>query len=269
MTNWLHQRADRQYSEPPRDPQANAGGSHSLKARGDNGIELSREASWLWQDLPANEVLFCPISGWDLVPLQVLGNMASVFVLVDWRFGAEVFDAGIWADIMAGRHTGVRPSDLCAKNPVIAMPDEQVRALSGPSTDYGMFDEPAWVPGVPPWCRIARVTLIGEHRRQVWLVYFVGNCVEIYRRLFVERGAAPAVLWLECPLGADVDRWEDFISPGGEFGRVFTKSACQPLCVAAERCQLGWAQSVPRGQLPTNLPPWKLTLFGVPGASPV
>jgi len=226
---------------------------------------LSLEAYRLLQDLPTDEILFCPISGWDLTPLQLLGDLASVFVLVDWRFGPEVFDSGIWPDIVAGKCAGLRPVD---QNPVIAVPDEEARAISGPSSDLGMFHETAWVAGVPPWCRIARVAHVGEQPRPLWLIHIVGNCVQIYERLFSNRGIAPKILWLECPLGADLDRWEEFISPDGEFGRVFTRSACQPKYVAAERCQPGWAQRMPCGQLPTNLPPWKLTLFGVPGASP-
>jgi hypothetical protein len=40
-----------------------------------------------WQSLSAHETLFCPISGWDLTPLQLAGDLASVFVLADWHFG--------------------------------------------------------------------------------------------------------------------------------------------------------------------------------------
>lgn len=89
---------------------------------------LAQEAHRPWQDLLANEVLFCPISGWDL---QLVGDLASVFVLVDWRFGPEVFEKSIWPDIVAGKYTGLRPAD---QNPVIAVPDEEVRALSGRRT---------------------------------------------------------------------------------------------------------------------------------------
>jgi hypothetical protein len=220
-----------------------------------------------WQDLPTNEILFCPVSGWDLTPLQLVGDLASVFVLADWRFGPEVFEKSIWPDIAAGKHSGLRPA-VDNQNSVIAVPDEEVLSVSGPSSDFGTFHEPAWVSGVPSWCRIARaIHHAGDQKRPLLLVYIVGNCVQIYERLFGNRGTAPKILWLECPLGAHVDRWEGFISPDGEFGRVFTRSACQPKYVAAERCQPGWAQRVRCGQLPTNLPPFKLTVLGVPGAS--
>jgi hypothetical protein len=100
--------------------------------------------------------------------------------------------------------------------------------------------------------------------RPIWLVYIVGNCVDIYQHLFAERGAAPAVLWLDCPLGVDSGRWAKFISPSGEFGHVFSNAARQPKYVAAQRRQPGWHQTVLYQRLPAWHPSWDLTLFALP-----
>ena len=234
---------------------------------GSNGGS-AQDALTPWLNLPADDTVFCPMSGWDLTPLLLAGDLASVFVFADWRFGAEVFDKGIWPDIKAGKYDGLYPGDVDAENPVIALPDEEVRKLSGPSSDFAIFDEPAWVPGAQPWCRIAQVNRSANRAQQALrLVYMVGNCVEIYQHLFIERGAAPKILWLEWPLGADDERWEHFVSTTGEFGRIFTRATPQPRYVVAHHHQPGWQHTVPYRRFKAWHPAWDLTAFSRPDAA--
>ena len=274
QTRSRNQRADRQYREQPRHPDRNRRGSliPGVRSGGwrDQTTLLAQEAQRLWQDLPMLRVVFSPIGEWDMAPLQRLSHLADVYILCDWRFDPDMFDHMVGGLVAEDRtHNGLEPYSRDGERPVIAVPTEQVQAISGRSEDFGLFNEPAWLPGKQPWCRIVRLTRrIGGLQRPVWLVYIVGNCVEIYQRLFLERGSVPAVLWLQCPLGVDPVRWAKFVSPGGEVGRVFCKARRQPSYVAARRPQPGWQQRVLYQRLLAWNPAWDLTLYALPDAPP-
>jgi hypothetical protein len=72
------------------------------------------------------------------------------------------------------------------------------------------------------------------------------------------------VLWLDAPLGADLDGWGEFTCATGEFGHVFVHAAHQPEFVAAQRYQLGWKQTVLCQRLPGWHPSRDMTLFALP-----
>jgi hypothetical protein len=166
---------------------------------------------------------------------------------------------------MSGTFSGLEPCDQDCANPIIAVGDELVHSISGPSTDFGMFHEPAWVAGEQPWCRMVRLhRVVGRLRYPLWLIYVVGNCIEIYQNLFIGRNSAPKILWLECPLGVDMDRWAEFVSPAGEFGAVFSTAVHQPKYIVAQRSQPGWQQTVPYKQFKAWHPAWDLTMFKLP-----
>src|ERR1035441_9898055 len=76
----------------------------------------------------------------------------------------------------------------------------------------------------------------------------------------------PRVLWLDPPLGADLDGCGEFTCATGEFGHVFSTAAHQPEYVIAQRYQPGWKQSVACQRLPAWHPAWALTVFGLPDA---
>jgi hypothetical protein len=160
--------------------------------------------------------------------------------------------------------------ELFADEHSFELPIEQVQTMSGVSTDFGLFSEPAWVAGQAPWGRITRLRArSGKVERPVWFVYIVGNCIEVYQNLFLGRGAAPRVLWLDAPLGADLDGWGEFTCATGEFGHVFVHAAHQPEFVVAQRYQPGWQQSVVCGRLPAWHPAWALTMYGLPDSPAV
>ena len=227
---------------------------------------LAQEAQGLLDNLPAHRTLFHPLADLGLEPLRRVGDLADVFVLCDWRWpnSPDGFDATIGDLVDADSpHGGL---ELFAGEHSFEIPAEQVLAITGVSEDFGLFNEPAWKAGQQPWGRIIPLRRRGGDVEQpVWLVYITGNCVDIYQHLFVDRGAAPRVLWLDCPLSADLDGWARFISPSGEFGRVFSTVAHQPEHVVAQRYQPGWHQTVLCQRLPAWHPSWTLTLFALPG----
>ncbi len=266
-----HQRADRWHAEQPRHHRSASHGPLSPGTRVEGGhdgaTELAQEAYRLWQDLPAHDVLFCPMGHLESAPVGRAGHLADVFVLCDWRWPlcpTDKFDAmpgGLIND--DGEQDGRARFGHDAGRGGFALPVEQVEAITGPSEDFGLFHEPAWKAGQQPWGRIARLQRRGSERA-LWLVYIVGNCIEVYQRLFLERGSAPKVLWLDPPLGADLDGWVRFISSAGEFGHVFSKAVRQPNYVAAQRYQPGWRQTVLCQRLPAWHPSWDLTVFALP-----
>jgi hypothetical protein len=206
-TKGMDQRADRQYGRQASDSVRNRQ-NDLIPGKGSNGWRnytghSALGAQQLWDNLPAQGVVFSPVAEWDTAPLQRLSHLANVYILCDWRFDPAMFDHmvhGLGAEEGPYRGLGLRNHD--GEKPIIAVPTEQVRAITGRSDDYGLFSEPAWLPGKEPWCRIVRLSRrIGELQRPVWLVYIVGNCVEIYQHMFIERGAVPKVLWVQCPLG--------------------------------------------------------------------
>jgi hypothetical protein len=237
-----------------------------LGATDSGHASLADEAQGLLDNLPAHEVLFFPATGPDLVPLQRASGLADVLLFVDWRWPeSDGFDRMVSelldVDIAPG---GL---ELFAGERSFELPAEQLRGITGVSADFGLFHEPAWMAGQAPWGRVTRLERrSGDVEHPVWLIYITGNAVEVYQHLFVERGAAPKVLWLDCPLGADLDGWAKFISPGGEFGSVLSKAAHQPDYVVAQRYQPGWQQSAERQRLPAWHPAWALTVFGLPKA---
>ncbi len=234
----------------------------------DQTTQFAQEAQRLWQDLPALGVVFSPVAEWDMAPLQRLSHLASVYILCDWRYDPNMFDHMVGRLVAEDRtYSGLGACSRDGAKPIITVPTEQVQAISGRSEDFGLFNEPAWLPGKQPWCRIVRLTRrVGRVQRPVWLVYIVGNCAEIYQRLFIDRGAAPKVLWLQCPLGVDPDRWAEFVSPSGEFGCVFCKARRQPGYVAAQRRQPGWQRRVVYQHLLAWNPAWDMTLYVLPDA---
>jgi hypothetical protein len=263
-----HQRADLQYRQQLRTLHCDSYGSLSNGARDEDErgdtTKFAREGYRLWEDLPAHDVLFFPVTGPDLVPLQRASGLADVLLFADWRWPeSDGFDRMISELLDVGGAPG--GLELIAGQRGFELPAEQVQAITGVSTDFGLFSEPAWVAGQEPWGRITRLKRSsGAEERLIWLVYITGNAVQIYKHLFVERRTAPKVLWLDCPLGADLDGWPEFISPGGLFGHVFTRATQQPKYVVAQRYQAGWKQSVECQRLPAWHPAWELTLFALP-----
>ncbi len=267
-----HQRADRQYGEHLR--RHRSPGTRDEDGRG-GATEFAREAYRLWQDLPAHEnVLFYPLADFNLETLHRASSLADVFVFADWRWPcpSDGFDA-IISDMVNEYSTldGLKPFRRDKEQGSFEVSAEQIQAITGVSNDFGLYHvEPAWVPGQEPWGRTTRLRArSGKVERPVWVVHLVGNAVEVYQNLFLERGAAPRVLWLDAPLGADLDGWAQFISPSGEFGRVFSTAAHQPEYVVAQRYQPGWQQSVVYQRLPAWHPAWALTVFGLPDSPAV
>ena len=274
--NWNVDLLDQnQHGEKPCGSRQDAPDALERENCGDGGRgqteDFEEEASLLWENLPSRDVVFSPFADCDLAPLQRISHLASVYVLCDWRFGPEMFD---WLVARVGRespiYSGLEPRPEDAENPVYAVPDDQARAVSGVSEDFGLAKFSWWTAGNQPWCRITRLNRrAGKTTRPVWLVCVGGNCVEIYQRLFVDRGAAPKVLWLQPPLGTKRCEWAKFVSPVGLFGRVFTEAPRQPVYVAAHEHLPGWQQRVLYQRLIfNNMPPWELILYAVPGAPP-
>ncbi len=231
---------------------------------------LKDEAQGLLDNLPAHRVLFCPVADLDLEPLRRVGHLADTFVLCDWRYEPSGFDETIGDIVKDHGHDGRASFGYDTDSHSYEVPAEQVQAITGVSNDFGLFHEPAWVAGQEPWCRITRLgRRSGDVEHRVWLVYIVGDAIQIYQRLFVERGAAPTALWLNCPVSVDVDRWGQFISPDGEFGRVFSKATRQPKYVAAQRRYPGWHQTVLCQRLPGWHPAWDMNLYGLPDSPAV
>jgi len=224
----------------------------------------------LWHGLPARDVVFYPVAYFDLTPLERVSHLADVFVLCDWRWSDSPtgFDATI-AELLKDDLINDRPAPFshAADGRSFAVPATEVQAITGISQDFGLFHEPAWVPGQQPWCRITRLKRrTGQLERPLWLVYIVGNCVEVCQRQFVDRDAAPKILWLDAAMGADQDKWQQFISPTGQFGSVFSRAARQPRYVAALRHELGWKQTVACRQVQGWHHACDLTLFALPDA---
>ena len=232
---------------------------------------LPQEAQGLLDNLPAHRTLFYPLADLDLEPLHRVGHLAiDVLFLCDWRWPcspdgcdatiSELLDEDSASD-------GLELFSQVAGQRSFELPAEQVMAITGVSADFRLFDEPSWTSGNQPWGRIIPLRRrSGDVEHPIWVVHLVGNAVEVYQNLFLERGAAPKILWLDPPLGADLDGWAEFISPGGEFGRVFTTAAHQPDYVVAQRYQPGWQQTVLCQRLPGWHSAWSLRVYGLPGA---
>jgi|ERR1035441_860519 hypothetical protein len=188
-----HQRADRQYGEHLR--RHRSPGTRDEDGRG-GATEFAREAYRLWQDLPAQEnVLFYPLADFNLETLHRANSLADVFVFADWRWPcpSDGFDA-IISDMVNEYSTldGLKPFRRDAEQGSFEVPAEQVRAITGISADFGLFHEPSWVSGQQPWGRITRLRRCsGDVEHPVWVVHLVGNAVEVYQNLFLERGATP------------------------------------------------------------------------------
>ena len=231
---------------------------------------LADEAQGLLDNLPAHDVLFSPIADLDLEPLRRVGHLADTFVLCDWRWDDSPDGFDRMLSELLDEHGAPDGLELFAGEHSFEVPAEQVRAISGVSADFRLFHEPAWKAGHQPWGRITRLRRrSGAEELLLWLIYITGNAVEVYEKLFIERDAAPKVLWLDCPLGADVDGWAKFVSPGGEFGRVFGAAAHQPQYVVAQQYQQGWQQSVLYQRLSAWHPAWALTVYGLPDSPPL
>ncbi|MCX6923487.1 MAG: hypothetical protein NT154_09810 [Verrucomicrobia bacterium] len=231
---------------------------------------LAKEAAGLLDGLSAHDVLYYPMADLDSAPVGRGGHLADVFVVCDWRWpgSPDAFDRMISELLdVGGAPCGL---ELFAGERSFELPAEQVRGITGVSEDFGLFHEPAWVAGQQPWGRVIRLKRrSGAEERLLWLIYITGNAVEVYEKLFIERGAAPKVLWLDCPLGADVDRWAQFISPSGEFGQVFCKATRQPEYVVAQRQLPGWKQTIPYQRLSAWHRAWALAVYGLPDSPPL
>ena len=162
-----------------------------------------------------------------------------MLLFADWRWPeSDGFDQ--MASELLSEDGAPAELEVFAGQRSFELPAEQVQAIAVVSTDFGLFREPAWVAGQDPWGRITRLKWTsGSEERLIWLIYITGNAVQIYEPLFVAPGTATRVLWLDGPLGANLDDWAQVISTGGQFGCMFTRAAQQPQYVVAQRYQPG------------------------------
>ena len=110
---------------------------------------LAGEAQKLMGNLSAHDVLFLPATGPDLVPLQRASGLADVLLFADWRWPeSDGFDRMVSELLSEDGAPG--ELELFAGEHSFKVPAEQVQAMSGVSTDFGLFSEPAWVAGQQP-----------------------------------------------------------------------------------------------------------------------
>lgn len=223
--------------------------------------DLPAQPAQLLEYLAAYQVLYYPIADLDNQPLQLVGDVIDVILLVDWRYDESEFDTIVDILLKAEGPTGSRL--YTCQQAVFQIPASEMLAITGRCSNFDLFSEPAWVRSRQPWGCITRL-IRRDGVPGPWLVYIAGDCTEIYERLFIDHGTAPKFLWLQCPLSANVDGWSEFISVHGRFGRMFTKAANQPDYVVAHRCQPGWAHTVPRQRFPAWHPAFELTAFARP-----
>jgi len=246
--------------------QGTLGSSYPGGCQSEAALGISEGPEQVWRHISAHAVLYYPVADLDYQSLHLVGHLVDVFLLADWRYDDSEFDKIVDTFLRPDGTTG-KPSRYRREPGELSflVPVAEVFKVTTACTGFGLFNEPAWLPAKQPWCRITRLTRqVGELQRRTWFVYIVGNCVEIYQRLFIDQGTAPSFLWLQCPLGANPDSWAAFTSGSGDLGRAFTRATPQPRYVVAHHHQPGWQHTVPYRRFKAWHPAFDLAIYARP-----
>lgn len=151
--------------------------------------------------LSQSRVFYYPACGFEWSPILNYRRRCGVFVYCDWTIKKKAFVEETKSVIVPGYS--------------VVINDDSSR-LPMPLVYSEMMDKPPWYSAnlVEPW--FAKVLLHKDESNQegmnyIWLLYFAGNPVCVYRCLLAN--AKVYAVLLRKPWGVSVDAWQALVNP--------------------------------------------------------